>query len=196
MFSSCYSNFSTCTNSLSNMSNSPVSRHSDLNLNLSSTTPIIENLCTLSTPVPNVDSVFMNSLTPRILELETPDHSIAHMSPSPTPRIINIETPATSDLGSIIASTSSETSALQYQISESESEETADQNAHDILKNIRIKNLNRITIATLNINSLASKFEHLREIIGNNIDVLTIQETKLDPSFPKDQFLLEGYSEP
>ena len=36
----------------------------------------------------------------------------------------------------------------------------------------------------------------LREIIGNNLDILTIQETKLDPSFPSEQFRLEGYSEP
>ena len=33
-------------------------------------------------------------------------------------------------------------------------------------------------------------------MIGNNIDILTIQETKLDSSFPTNQFLLDGYSEP
>ena len=33
-------------------------------------------------------------------------------------------------------------------------------------------------------------------MIGNNIDILTIQETKLDSTFPKEQFYLEGYSEP
>ena len=36
----------------------------------------------------------------------------------------------------------------------------------------------------------------MKEIIGKNLDVLTIQETKLDPSFPAQQFIIEGYSEP
>ena len=66
----------------------------------------------------------------------------------------------------------------------------------DILGKIRVKNVNKIVIGTLNINSLAPKFEQLREVIGKNIDILTIQETKLDSSFPVAQFLLDGYSEP
>ena len=69
-------------------------------------------------------------------------------------------------------------------------------NAHDMLREIRIKHTNKIVIGTLNINSLASKFEQLKEIIGRNLDILTIQETKLDSSFPTQQFTLEGYSEP
>ena len=66
----------------------------------------------------------------------------------------------------------------------------------DILGKIRVKNVNRIVIGTLNINSLAPKFAQLREIIGKTIDILTIQETKLDSSFPDEQFLLDGYSKP
>ena len=46
------------------------------------------------------------------------------------------------------------------------------------------------------INSLAPKFEQLKEVIGNNLDILTIQETKLDSSFPPGQFLIDGYTEP
>ena len=77
----------------------------------------------------------------------------------------------------------------------SESELVAE-SAFDILKEIRVKNVNRIVIGTLNINSLAPKFDQLREVIGNNLDILTIQETKLDASFPAQQFTLAGYSEP
>ena len=51
-------------------------------------------------------------------------------------------------------------------------------------------------IGSLNINSLPKKFDQLKEIIGKNLDVLTIQETKLDASFPPQQFVLPGYSEP
>ena len=70
------------------------------------------------------------------------------------------------------------------------------ENAIDKLKEIRIKNVNNVNIGSLNINSLAPKFEQLREIIGNNLDILTIQETKLDSSFPTQQFSLDGFSAP
>ena len=68
--------------------------------------------------------------------------------------------------------------------------------AFDILKEMRVKNVNRVVIGTLNINSLAPKFDQLREVVGNNLDILAIQETKLDASFPVQQFALAGYSEP
>ena len=71
-----------------------------------------------------------------------------------------------------------------------------DESADKVLKEIRIKNVNRVTIGTLNINSLSPKFEQLKAVIGKNLDILTIQETKLDSSFPTGQFKLEGYSEP
>ena len=33
-------------------------------------------------------------------------------------------------------------------------------------------------------------------LIRNYLDILVIEETKLDPSFPDDQFFIEGYSKP
>ena len=87
----------------------------------------------------------------------------------------------------------------EYQNSPSERDHNfqADEvSADDMLREIKIKNVNRITIGTLNINSLASKFEQLQAVLGKNLDILPIQETKLDPSFPTQQFILEGYSEP
>ena len=74
--------------------------------------------------------------------------------------------------------------------------EDSSSSADDILKEMRVKNVNMVIIGTLNINSLAAKFEQLREVIGKNLDILTIQETKLDSSFPSGQFLIDGYSEP
>ena len=65
--------------------------------------------------------------------------------------------------------------------------------ANSILKNLRIKNVNRFIIGTLNINSLANKFEQLKEVIGTYLDVLIIVETKLDDSFPTAQFSIAGY---
>ena len=77
-----------------------------------------------------------------------------------------------------------------------DAEDSNVESANAILKKLRIKNTNRVTIGTLNINSLAPKLEQLREIIGNHLDILTIQESKLDDSFPTTQLLIEGYSEP
>ena len=90
-------------------------------------------------------------------------------------------------------STCSQTLIDESVLSESES---GTNSAYDVLREIRVKNVNKVVIGTLNINSFASKFEQLREIIGRTIDILTIQETKLDPSFPLEQFTLEGYFKP
>ena len=51
-------------------------------------------------------------------------------------------------------------------------------------------------IGTLNINSLSTKFEQLKLLIANYLEVFVIEETKLGPSFPTEQFLIEGYSKP
>ena len=48
----------------------------------------------------------------------------------------------------------------------------------------RSTNSNEITIATLDINSLPRKFSSLKEIIDSKIDVLIVQETKIDATFP------------
>ena len=64
------------------------------------------------------------------------------------------------------------------------------------MKNIRLKNVNNIIIAQININSIRNKFDLLSHYVCGNIDILIITETKLDKSFPSGQFLLHGYSEP
>ena len=64
------------------------------------------------------------------------------------------------------------------------------------LKAIRKRNLNRIVVAHININSLRNKFDYLIGQITGNIDILMISPTKLDNSFPIGQFLINGYSEP
>ena len=68
--------------------------------------------------------------------------------------------------------------------------------ANNILRNIRIKNINRLMIGCLNINSLVNKFEFLKIIIDNQLDILVLVETKLDNSFTKKQFLIPGYTKP
>ena len=48
------------------------------------------------------------------------------------------------------------------------------------LKSLRLKNVNKLIITHLNINSLRNKFEFLISLIKDNIDILMISETKLD----------------
>ena len=64
------------------------------------------------------------------------------------------------------------------------------------LRALRKKNLNKLIIAHLNVNSLRNKFELLKEQIQDNIDILMISETKRGASFPIGQFLLNGYRTP
>ena len=58
------------------------------------------------------------------------------------------------------------------------------------------KNLNKLIIAHLNVNSLRNKLEFLKAQLQDNIDILMISGTKIDASFPIGQFLLNGYSTP
>ena len=65
------------------------------------------------------------------------------------------------------------------------------------LSNLRRAYQNNPLIAYLNINSLREKTISLREILKKTkIDVLCIDETKLDSSFPNHQFRIEGYQFP
>ena len=64
------------------------------------------------------------------------------------------------------------------------------------LRNLRLKNLGRVIVGYLNINSIRNKLDALKEILSKNIDILMVAETKLDASFPKEQFFIEGYSDP
>ena len=45
----------------------------------------------------------------------------------------------------------------------------------------------------LNINSLRNKFESIKPIISPNFDIFLVSETKLDESFPNNQFSISSY---
>ncbi len=70
------------------------------------------------------------------------------------------------------------------------------EDASKILGTLRIKNINKLMIGCLNINSLPYKFDLLKEIICNHLDILVLIETKLDNSFTTNQFLIDGYTKP
>ena len=74
--------------------------------------------------------------------------------------------------------------------------ELVDQIGNIDLNSLRIKNLNKIIVGHLNINSIRNKFDSLAHQVKGNIDILMISETKLNESFPVGQFLMDGYSVP
>ena len=90
--------------------------------------------------------------------------------------------------------------SVEYGSSTNESiEECNEKDTEDfgtLLRNIRVKNINRIIFASLNINSIRNKFEQLKLFIVDNIDVLIITETKLDETFSTSSFIIDGFSKP
>ena len=66
----------------------------------------------------------------------------------------------------------------------------------DGLKCLRIRNHSNIIISYLNINSIRNKFDDIKLIIDENVDILCITETKTDKSLKTRQFTLLGYHKP
>ena len=59
-----------------------------------------------------------------------------------------------------------------------------------------MNNVNKLIFAHLNTNFIRNKFEYLATQVKSKIDILMILETKIDERFPKEHFLVEGYSTP
>ena len=64
------------------------------------------------------------------------------------------------------------------------------------LRSLRIQNPRNIIFSYLNINSIRYKFDNLKTIINENLDILCIAESKIDKSFTTAQFMLPGYQKP
>ena len=66
----------------------------------------------------------------------------------------------------------------------------------DSLRKLRLRNVNKVIIDNININSLPANFDQVKEVILKNVDILVITETKLDDTFPLGQFYVEGFTMP
>ena len=64
------------------------------------------------------------------------------------------------------------------------------------LKKIRLKNPNNVVLGNLNINFISRKFEQLKYLISNHVDILVLTETKLNKTFATSSFLIDGFSSP
>ena len=61
---------------------------------------------------------------------------------------------------------------------------------------LRESNPFTVIIGHININSVRNKFESPEEMIKDNVDILLVLETKLDDTFPRGQFCIDGHSTP
>ena len=50
-----------------------------------------------------------------------------------------------------------------------------------------------IIFSHLNINCIRNKFEYLKEVVSNHVDILVIAETKIDKPFPTVQFIVQRF---
>ena len=66
----------------------------------------------------------------------------------------------------------------------------------DILNKLRREHIKNLLLAHININSIRNKFDALTEMVKGKVDILLISETKLDDSFPQNQFFINGYNKP
>ena len=61
---------------------------------------------------------------------------------------------------------------------------------------MRSDTVNELIFAHLNINSIRNKFKFLAMQVKGKLGILMILKTKIDESFPKQNFLIEGFSTP
>ena len=62
------------------------------------------------------------------------------------------------------------------------------------LRKLHIANSNNIIISRHSINRIRDKFEMFLLLFYGVIDILIIYGTKIDDSFPMEQFIIVGYS--
>ena len=70
------------------------------------------------------------------------------------------------------------------------------QDAKVLLRNVRMKNINNIVIAYLNVNSYSNKHDSVKAHVPGSIDIMIIGESKLDDSCRTSRFNIEGIHEP
>ena len=63
------------------------------------------------------------------------------------------------------------------------------------IRELRLRNANRVIIGNVKINSIRNKFDQLKDTVLT-IDILILTETKLDETFLISQFLMDGFSKP
>ena len=71
-------------------------------------------------------------------------------------------------------------------------EERAENDVFLSVTALRLQNAKNVTIGALNVNSLRNKIGAVQELITNNIDICLLSETKIDETFPNQQFKMSN----
>ncbi|MCH2403184.1 MAG: hypothetical protein MK216_04090, partial [Candidatus Nitrosopelagicus sp.] len=151
-----------------------------------------------------IDNVILN-VTPILHEISTPalsDVGFGESVSCETPILHEISTPVLSEVGiwenengeGSICCSDEEINLNDILLSQKYmSEEFLDKNDIDhqevsqVIRQIRVKNINRVIIGHLNVNFMAPKLDAIRTIIPGNVDIMVFSETKLDNSYPTTQ---------
>jgi len=68
-------------------------------------------------------------------------------------------------------------------------------NEEEKIRQLRVNYKKHYIIENLNINSLPNTFVEIQDwLMSNAINILSVQETKIDQSFPNSQFHVDGYN--
>ena len=69
----------------------------------------------------------------------------------------------------------------------------------EILHHLKLTNVNSLAVGHLNMNSLRNKFDTLKLLVENSLDIFMISEineTSPDETFPGGPFLMDGFKSP
>ena len=69
-----------------------------------------------------------------------------------------------------------------------------DHDAFTLLRKQRLDYHKNVIFGHLNLNSLLNKFESISKLIKGKFNIFLINETKLDASFPSNQFAMSCYT--
>ena len=83
-----------------------------------------------------------------------------------------------------------------YENKDSNLKNKQDLNLLSEVKNLRLKNINKTIKGKININSISSKFDQLKELVLKHVDILVVCESKFEEICPNSQFHMDGFSLP
>ena len=64
------------------------------------------------------------------------------------------------------------------------------------IRELRLRNINRVLIGNLNINFIRNKFDQLKDTVLKYTDILILTETEPDEMFLISHFSMDGFSKP
>ena len=136
--------------------------------------------------------------TPAVMNADTPNISLNSIAASENGDFVSTEVSTSSVIPEVplINEQVGEDIDILLPVQSASDSEYDQESPGAILQALRLKNVDRIVIGQLNINSIRNKIGLLGDLIHEKVDILLVSETKLDQSFPPAQFYLKGFSQP